>query len=192
MRNNFRHLFWSQDNVVIEFLIRSLIFRRRLFYLRVKQMALRAEFSLINSELNEFLYALIGEEDGGTELTVLSALTRLALDPWGEAARLSTLPRSTAASALAVLIARLPGGRWEKSDVPAIAARLVQLLPGSIVAPASDRSDSASKRKNSAAVVWLIALILCAGLFGVWSRRTEQAPPPVSASHSSQQEHDLP
>ena len=161
-------------------------------YFCMEQMALRTEFSLINSELNEFLYALIGEEEGGTELTVLSALTRLALDPWGEAARLSTLPRAAAASALAAQIARLPSGRWEKSDVPAIADRLVQLLPEWMGAPAPDRSGAASKRKNGAAVLWLIALILCAGLFGIWSRRTEQAPPPASASHSSQQKQNLP
>ena len=156
-------------------------------------MALRAEFSLIHSELNGFLYAPIGDEDSGTELTVLSALARLALDPWGEAARLSTLPKDIAAAALASLIARLPRGRWAPSDVPAIAARLVQLLPerGPAPPPSGGRSEhpaaGESERTNSpAAALWLIALILCTVYLGLWSLRSEpEAPRPGSALSSS-------
>jgi hypothetical protein len=80
-------------------------------------MALRAEFSLINSEFNGFLFAPIGEEESGIELTVFSALTRLAVDPWGEAARLSGLPKEIAAPALASMIARLPSGAAEGAFV---------------------------------------------------------------------------
>ncbi len=46
-------------------------------------MTLRPQFSLINSEFNEFLFASVGMEKTGIELTVLSALTRLGVDPWG-------------------------------------------------------------------------------------------------------------
>lgn len=60
-------------------------------------MALRPQFSLINSEFNEFLFAPVGEEGNGTVLTVLSAFTRLGMDPWGEAALLSELPKEAAA-----------------------------------------------------------------------------------------------
>ena len=56
-------------------------------------MALRPEYSLGHSEFNEFLFAFVGEEKSGQQLTVLSALARLGLDPWGEAARLSELPK---------------------------------------------------------------------------------------------------
>lgn len=55
-------------------------------------MPLRSEYMLGHSEFNEFLFAVVGEERGGQQLTVLSALARLGLDPWGEAARLSKLP----------------------------------------------------------------------------------------------------
>ena len=153
-------------------------------------MALRAEFSLIPSDFNDFLYAPIGDEDSGTELTVLSALTRLALDPWGEAARLSTLPKEIAAPALASLIARLPRGRWAPSEIPAIAARLVQLLPERVPAPppSAGRSEhTVGERKNGpAAALWLIVLILCTVYLGLWSLRSEpEAPRSVSGSAPS-------
>ncbi len=62
-------------------------------------------------------------------LSVVSALARLDIDPWQEAARLSNLPKHLAAEAMGRLIGRLPGGRWNQSDSARIAARLVELLP---------------------------------------------------------------
>jgi len=75
-------------------------------------MTLRPEYLLGRSTFNAFLFAAVGEEKVGLRLTVLTALTRLGLDPWQEAARLSDLPRETAARALAVTIAMLPEGDW--------------------------------------------------------------------------------
>jgi len=157
-------------------------------------MTLRTEFSLINSEFNEFLFASIGEEESGIQLTVLSALSRLALDPWGEAARLSSLPKETAAPTLAAMIARLPTGRWQPSDVRAIAARLVQLLPERTPASSPGRiAAAAGERKNVTAALWLVILILCAGFIGMLSLRFGQAPDPAAgASSSSQQEQNRP
>ena len=87
------------------------------------------EYSLGHSEYNAFLFAAVGEEKVGLPLTVLTALTRLGFDPWREAARLSDLPRETAARAFAVTIAMLPEGDWKASELEAIAARLVNWLP---------------------------------------------------------------
>jgi len=92
-------------------------------------MTLRPEFTLGHSEYNTFLFASVGEEAAGVQLTVLTALTRLGLDPWQEAARLSDLPREAAARALAATIATLPEGDWKVSEAGAIAARLVDCLP---------------------------------------------------------------
>jgi hypothetical protein len=92
-------------------------------------MTLRPEFTLGHSEYNAFLFASVGEEAAGVQLTVLTALTRLGLDPWQEAARLSDLPREAAARALAATIATLPEGDWKVSEAGAIAARLVDCLP---------------------------------------------------------------
>jgi len=92
-------------------------------------MTLRPEFALGHSEYNAFLFACVGEEAAGVQLTVLTALTRLGLDPWQEAARLSDLPREAAARALAATIATLSEGDWKVSESGAIAARLVDCLP---------------------------------------------------------------
>ena len=92
-------------------------------------MALPARFSLLHSDLNDFLFASVGEEHNGVTLSVVSALTRLGLDPWEQAARLTPLPKARAAEALATLIARLPIRRPLSSDDLAISQRLVELLP---------------------------------------------------------------
>ncbi len=91
---------------------------------------LRPEYSLGHSEYNPFLFAAIGEDKAGMPLTVLTALTRLGIDPWQEAGRLSDLPRESAAVALAATIATLPEGDWKATESGAIAARLVAWLPG--------------------------------------------------------------
>lgn len=92
-------------------------------------MALRAEFSLVHSEFNEFLFAFVGEEKNGVQLTVLSAFARLGLDPWGEAARLSELPKDAATAALEIIISKFPDGNWAASESQSIASRLVNCLP---------------------------------------------------------------
>ena len=51
-------------------------------------------------EYGDFLYAPIVAGDHESHLTVLSALSRLDLDPWKEAAELSALPKDTAAGRL--------------------------------------------------------------------------------------------
>ena len=92
-------------------------------------MTLRPEYSLGHSQYNNFLFADVGAETGGEELTVLSALVRLDIDPWHEAARLSDLPRDVAASSLARTLARLPDTNWKVADSDANVARLVAALP---------------------------------------------------------------
>src|SRR4051812_28411691 len=92
-------------------------------------MTLRPEFALGHSEYNKFLFAVVDEEELGLPLTVLSALTRLGIDPWQEAARLTDLPRELAAQALAEVIAKLPRKAWQASNPAAIAGRLVTWLP---------------------------------------------------------------
>ncbi|HEV2100027.1 MAG TPA: hypothetical protein VGR45_14030 [Stellaceae bacterium] len=62
-------------------------------------------------------------------LNVISALTRLGIDPWEEAARLAALPKVRAAEALAPTIARVSIARPLLSDNLAISHQLVRLLP---------------------------------------------------------------
>jgi hypothetical protein len=79
-------------------------------------MTLSARFSLLHSDLNDFLFAAVGDEPNGMPLSVISALTRLGVDPWDEAARLAALPKVLAAEALAPMIARLSVGRSPRLD----------------------------------------------------------------------------
>lgn len=83
----------------------------------------------LDPEFNDFLFASIGEEDNQMPLSVLSALARLGMDPWQEAAQLTRLPKDLATQRLASTIAALPPGHWATSDSGAIAARLLKLLP---------------------------------------------------------------
>jgi hypothetical protein len=83
----------------------------------------------LGSEFDDFLLAPIGDDDNGMLLSVLSALARLDVDPWDEAAALARLPQDTAIRKLASLIAALPAGPSVRPDSATIAARLIPLLP---------------------------------------------------------------
>jgi hypothetical protein len=124
-------------------------------------MALPAAFSLLNSEFNDFLYAEVGEEGNGMQLSVVSALTRLGIDPWLEAARLSDLPKELAATTLSGLIARLPVGHWDPSDTRGIAARLIDLLPER---GRATRADPTQPRQTKGArrpvAFWVVVLAI--------------------------------
>jgi len=80
-------------------------------------------------EFDGFLFATIGEGGNGMLLSVVSALARLDLDPWQEAAALDKMPREAATRKLASLIAKLPSEQLEKLDWRTTAARLIALLP---------------------------------------------------------------
>jgi hypothetical protein len=124
-------------------------------------MTLRPEYSLGHSSYNDFLFAPVaverhGVDTDGNALTVLSALTRLQVDPWHEAARLANLPPDAASRALAATFARLPDLNLKADDAIATARRLVALLPAAAVravpltaeAAAADR-EAASRRAAS-------------------------------------------
>lgn len=127
-------------------------------------MGLRSEYSLGHSEFNDFLFTSIGEEKNGSELTVLSALARLGLDPWSEAARLSALPKEAATSALTAALARLPEGAWKASEAPSIALRLVDHLPRREARSTSSSPNGRAEEQGSASSLqnWLVWLALAA------------------------------
>jgi hypothetical protein len=138
-------------------------------------MTLRQQYSLINSEFNAFLFAPVGETANGAELTVLSALTRLDLDPWAEAARLASLSRETATRTLAAVIASLPDGEWRNSDAGTIATRLVTLLPRP-AAPMVKIAPAAKAWKNRGALtpaVWIACILIVTLLVAMSSLRAD-------------------
>jgi hypothetical protein len=99
-------------------------------------------------------------------LSVISALTRLGVDPWEEAARLAALSKVLAADALAPMIARLSIGRPPQSDNVAIAQRLVGLLPmrGRAAAQPSREPADAGVKKYFHAMMLLVCLALAAAI----------------------------
>jgi hypothetical protein len=132
-------------------------------------MALPAPFSLLDSEFNEFLFATVGEERLGMPLSVVSALTRLGLDPWLEAARLSDLPKDFAIATLSGLIARLPVGRWEPSDARGIAARLIESLPprGSLARASTAKGGATGRARLPTAVRLIFVALGAVALLGM-------------------------
>ena len=92
-------------------------------------MASTDAFALQRSDLSGFLFADVGEEASGMTLSVVSTLARRGVDPWQEAGRLASLPRTAAIDALAGMISAMPASRWSLPDATAIATRLVALLP---------------------------------------------------------------
>ena len=56
-------------------------------------MPLRRAYAPMLPQFDTFLFASVGEEVDGAPLSVLSALSRLGLDPRDEAARLSHLTK---------------------------------------------------------------------------------------------------
>ena len=134
--------------------------------------------SVLASEFNDFLFAPIGEERNGMLLSVVSALARLSVDPWQEAANLAQLPRATATRRLASLIATLPERPSTQLDPEANAARLIACLPRRIGSSATSLEAS-----RSATVPTILqsqplrygALILLVLLGGLGIAATEQS-----------------
>ena len=130
----------------------------------------RSSVSQFRSEFDDFLYAPVDEGNGGTFLSVLSALARLDVDPWQEAANLARMPRENATQRLAALIGALPGGLLAHLDSRMIAARLIALLPRapSFTAMARETSPHVGTMTNSRAIVYVVVinLIFMAFAFG--------------------------
>ena len=92
-------------------------------------MTLRRPYRPLRPDLDEFLFAMVGDEADGLPLSVISVLVRLGLDPWEEAGRLSSLSSREAIEQLARLIAELPAMVRPLQEARAIADGLVGLLP---------------------------------------------------------------
>ena len=121
-------------------------------------------------EFDRFLFASVGEEVDGVPLSVLSALARLELDPWDEAARLAHLTREAAADQLAGMIAPLFDRRWSTLEVRRIANGLIERLPRAGAAAKEDRAKGGIRVASSfgARSFWIylaVALAMLISLF---------------------------
>jgi hypothetical protein len=140
--------------------------------------------SQLGPEFNDFLFAPIGDDRNGMVLSVLSALARLDLDPWQEAAKLAGLPGETAVRRLTSLIAALPDRSTAYPDSGRIASRLITLLPH------RDRSASASRMSflgvpkaiNPWTVAYVVFMVLALG--AQWVAASDQPPAQADKAHA--------
>jgi hypothetical protein len=84
--------------------------------------------SRFSDQFNAFLRSALWLDRDEAPLSVLSALARLDVDPWEEAAQLAALPEESASARLAAMLANLPGGPADRRDLDAHCARSVRLL----------------------------------------------------------------
>lgn len=145
--------------------------------------------SQIRSEFDEFLYASIDEGPHGTLLSVLSALARLDVDPWQEAASLARMSREGATQRLASLILALPGGPLAHLDAGTIAARLITLLPhrASINIAPRGTLPSVGAPNNFRALMYIIIInvtFLALALSSQYFTANHQSPPHTSLTHA--------
>jgi hypothetical protein len=152
-------------------------------------MTLSTRFSLLHSDLNDFLFAPIGDEPNGMPLSVISALTRLGVDPWEEGSRLAALPKVLAAEALAPMIARLSIGSPQRSNNVAIARRLVELLPtrANAAEPGRQQASTPAKKYSHAAMLLVCLALGAAALSSMFSAGADHAsaPGPCSSAPGS-------
>ena len=110
------------------------------------------------ADFEQFLYAFVGADREGFEVTVLSTLARLGLDPWKEAAELADLSEEAAGARLGVLLAKF-------RDVPALTAgnegitrKLIALLPTRATRPVRSEADSSQSKVRMSSVVSIVAI----------------------------------
>jgi hypothetical protein len=136
---------------------------------------MRTLYAPLRPDLDNFLFATVGEEREGMPLSVISALTTLGLDPWVEATRLSSLQNRDAVEQLVPMIARLPGERWAPPQIRQIALGLIELLPAtSRVRTAGDAAPQASAKIVPPMTFWLVCLLFAAAI--AWMAASGELP----------------
>ena len=141
--------------------------------------------SLLGPEFDNFLYASVDEARSGKLLSVLSALTRLDVDPWREAAKLARLPKEAAIQRLTALIAALPDEPSTHRSAGAIATRLIALLPhgdSPVIAPGRALPPGVGSMTNPRTVGFAIFLALMVLAF--CNLLSSRSPTPVDNPHA--------
>ena len=121
----------------------------------------RPSASSPTSRYDDFLFASICEEANGMRLSVLSALARMNVDPWDEAARLAAMPKAVAERTLVSILDLVSGRRWNPSEAGVVAARLVRLLPqrGDAATIAAADAARVGARRTNYWWVWVVFAI---------------------------------
>ena len=139
------------------------------------------------SQYDDFLFAPICDEPGGMRLSVLSALARMNVDPWEEAARLATLSTPDAERTLVSRLNLFPGKRQRSMETEILAARLVALLPKANKATTAKAATIAGVRAqgNNYWFLWLCLAIAMSFLSPHQQTTTTSAGDSVSTSNAT-------
>jgi hypothetical protein len=113
--------------------------------------------SSLKSEFNAFLFAPIGKNSDGMQVSVISGLAQSELDPWAEATELALLPARSAVDRLAFLIGKMPNEGWAYPNPAAVAPGLIALLPKQFSGKASVRTFGGLMNSKS---WWVYAAIM--------------------------------
>jgi len=136
----------------------------------------------LGCEFDKFLHATIGD-DNGMPLTVLSALARLDVDPWEEAAKLTRLTEKSAVAQLASLLGALRHASLLCPDPTGIAAPLIALLPHP-----RDNASPVIRHPTAVSILLPVLTYLLFMLLSNWLLGTMQAPrqtdPPVASAEA--------
>lgn len=146
----------------------------------MSEMTMTSSPTSLPTSFNAFLYATVCEGRDEHPVSVISALARLDLDPWTEAAELASMTAVGAAERLSSLLAGVPGGPDTLADRKTVADRLVGLLP----TPARTNIEPGAGRAHllpyarSLGIMWLIILASMAA--SAWVE-----PAPAGAAHAA-------
>ena len=114
----------------------------------------------LESELDPFLYAFVGEDRNGSAVTVVSALARLGLDPWKEAAELASLGREVARARLEALLSAFKDVPTLALEHGAVAAELTLLLPERQSRRVSELARQAISKGPQISIGWIFAVLV--------------------------------
>jgi hypothetical protein len=147
-----------------------------------------AGWSRLRPEYDAFLFAPVGEERSGMSLSVVSALARMDLDPWQEAACLAALPPESATQRIAAMLEALPSLLLKPPDVLIRAKGLAAMLPrpvSSVTSPAAALSAAtpAAVTRPPANAVFLVLYIIF--MLATQLLVTHLLPPPPDSTQQS-------
>jgi hypothetical protein len=147
---------------------------------------------LLGREFDNFLFASVGDDRNGPLLSVVSALARLDVDPWKEAANLARMPTKQAMERLTSLIASLPKGPTTSLSSDVIAARLIALLPQAggfdTAAPGSLLQTAPAPTRCSRLYVGLGVLALLLVSYVIFAARDSILPEAVTGAPATTNE----
>lgn len=143
------------------------------------------------SRYDAFLFASVCEEANGMPLSVLSALARLNVDPWDEAARLAAMPNEVAEKTSVATFDLVSASIGKPSESEAMAARLVRLLPHGTEGATAAATKIAGVRAQRTvfSLIWVcfaIALSLLSARYHSTTSDAGVSPSPTSSVSRSE------